>query len=56
MDNKFFSRTAYSDKYVLDNPYATEYSATGLPLFLLMVSQMNLVQLNCTNMKQEIIN
>lgn len=25
------ARTAYSDKYVLDNPYATEYSATGLP-------------------------
>jgi hypothetical protein len=25
------ARTAYSDKYVLDNPYATEYNATGLP-------------------------
>jgi hypothetical protein len=25
------ARTAYSDKYVLDNPYATEYSTTGLP-------------------------
>ena len=25
------ARTAYSDKYVLDNPYATEYNSTGLP-------------------------
>ena len=25
------ARTAYSDKYVLDNPYATEYNTSGLP-------------------------
>ena len=24
------ARTAYSDKYILENPYATEYNATGL--------------------------